>query len=226
MRRGRIARGVVHAAATLAGFCAVTGASLAQSAPPPGQLPFDYYVLALSWSPGFCDLGGDEKSPQQCAAGSGEGFVVHGLWPNNLRSENPEDCNPDADVSPAELAAASGLYPTKGLALHEYMTHGTCAGLSAADYFATVRSVRDQLRIPRSLVAPHEELRLSPDEIEQAFIAANANLTPDNIAVTCARGELLDVRFCVSRDLKAFSACPKVSGHTCHRRSISVAPVR
>jgi len=204
----------------------LTRPALAEGAPPPAALPFDYYVLALSWSPGFCDLGGAGKSPQQCAAGSGEGFVVHGLWPNNARSENPENCGGDASVSAADLAAADGLYPTSELARHEFVTHGTCTGLSAADYFATVRYVRDQIQIPPMLEAPHEEQRVSPDEIEQAFFAANANLAHDDMAVTCAEGELLDVRVCVSRDLKAFSTCPKVSGHTCRRRSIAVAPVK
>jgi ribonuclease T2 len=98
--------------------------------------------------------------------------------------------------------------------------------LSAADYFATVRLVRGQLNVPATLQAPHELQRVSPDDIEQAFIAANANLTPDSMAVTCAHGELIDVRVCLSRDLKAFANCPKVAGHSCHRGSIAVAPVR
>ena len=42
---------------------------------------FDFYVLALSWSSGFCELGGAEKARKQCAPGAGLGFVVHGLWP-------------------------------------------------------------------------------------------------------------------------------------------------
>ena len=46
------------------------------------------------------------------------------------------------------------------------------------------------------------------------------------MAVTCARGELVDVRFCLSSDLKAFATCPKVAGRTCRRDSIAVAPVR
>jgi ribonuclease T2 len=46
------------------------------------------------------------------------------------------------------------------------------------------------------------------------------------MAVTCGRGELIDVRFCLTKDLRAFAICPKVSGHTCHSGSISVAPVR
>ena len=33
---------------------------------------FDLYVLALSWSPGFCELDGDrERNSEQCADGAG-----------------------------------------------------------------------------------------------------------------------------------------------------------
>ncbi|MBW8619455.1 MAG: ribonuclease, partial [Hyphomicrobiales bacterium] len=45
----------------------------------PGQ--FDFYVLALSWSPAYCANGGDKRSPEQCQLGAQKGFVVHGLWP-------------------------------------------------------------------------------------------------------------------------------------------------
>jgi hypothetical protein len=34
------------------------------------------------------------------------------------------------------------------------------------------------------------------------------------------------VRFCVSKDLSAFVVCPKISGHTCHSTSLTVAPLR
>jgi len=204
----------------------LTVAGTAQNLPPAATAPFDFYVMTLSWSPGFCDLGGEEKSPQQCATGVGDGFVVHGLWPDNRASADPADCDSSKAVSPADLAAASGLYPSDNLAEHEYAKHGTCTGLSAADYFADVRYVRDQLNIPAMFKSPHERRQVSPRDIEQAFIAANANLSPKNMAVTCARGELVDVRFCLSRDLKAFVNCPKVAGHTCHRRSIAIAPLR
>src|SRR3954470_11651133 len=30
---------------------------------------FDFYVLALSWSPTFCATGGEDRSPQQCHDG-------------------------------------------------------------------------------------------------------------------------------------------------------------
>jgi ribonuclease T2 len=200
-------------------------AAVAQNAPPAATQPFDYYVLTLSWAPGFCDLGGQETPSSECATGSGDGFVVHGLWPDNDNRPNPEGCAGE-DASPAELAEEHGLYPNDRLAAYEYRKHGTCTGLSAHDYFATVRNVRDRLRIPATLQAPHQQLRLSPADVEQAFIAANANLRPDNMAVTCSDGELVDVRFCLSKDLTAYAICRKVARHSCQRDSIAVAPVR
>ena len=223
-----IAAWVVLAVNALAGAFALLGltAAFAASLPPVATASFDFYVMTLSWSPGFCDLGGDDKSPQQCAVGAGNGFVVHGLWPDNRYGPNPEDCNPSEDASRADLDAARGLYPTQDLARYEYRKHGTCTGLSAGDYFAVVRTARDELAIPPMLQSPREWQRLSPLAIEQAFIAANANLGPEDMAVTCARGQLVDVRICLSKDLKAFAVCPKVAGHTCQRASVAVAPVR
>ena len=201
--------------------------SASEAGPPPAATaPFDYYVLALSWSPGFCDLGGAQKSPRQCALGAGYGFVVHGLWPNNRFGADPEDCESDADVPPAALDAAKGLYPTDGLAAYEYRKHGTCTGLAAADYFAAVRFARDGTVIPPSLQGVRAWLRAPPDEIRQAFIDANPNLRSDNIAVTCARGQLVDVRICLTKTLKAFATCPQVARNSCRRNSILIAPVR
>jgi ribonuclease T2 len=206
---------------------ALTGASsttLAES-PPVATATFDYYVMTLSWAPGFCDLGGQEMASPECATGSGDGFVVHGLWPDNEYRPNPEGCTGD-DASPTDLAEQHGLYPNDRLAAYEYRKHGTCTGLSAHDYFATVRNVRDRLNIPAMLKSPHEQLRLAPTDVEQAFIAANANLRADNMAVTCSNGELVDVRFCLAKDLSSYAICRKVARHTCQRGSIAVAPVR
>jgi ribonuclease T2 len=221
-----ILRFALRRAAGVAALFSLPLAASSQTAPPVATAPFDYYVMTLSWSPGFCDLGGEEKSPRQCAAGDGDGLVVHGLWPNNRYGPNPEECELNAYASSADLAETRGLYPADGLAAYEYRKHGSCTGLSAHDYYAAVRSVREQLNIPEVLHAPRQRLLVSPAELQQAFISANANLRPDNMAITCRRGELVDVRFCLSRDLKAFAVCPKVSGHTCHSASIAVAPVR
>ena len=211
--------------ALAAGLPLTAAAETAPPPPPVATAPFDYYVMTLSWAPGFCDLGGQETASPECVVGSGQGFVVHGLWPNNEYRPNPEGC-PGEDASPADLADQHGLYPNDRLAAYEYRKHGTCTGLSAHDYFATVRSVRQRLNIPTMLQAPREQLRLSPQDLEQAFIEANVNLRSDNMAVTCSNGEFIDVRFCLSKDLTAYAICRKVARHSCQRESIVVAPVR
>jgi ribonuclease T2 len=207
-------RFVLAAAALVA---ALAGAQAAES--------FDYYVLTLSWSPGFCDMGGADKQPTQCARGAGAGFVVHGLWPNSAAGPNPEDCG-EAYIPGAALRLSDGVYPDEGLARYEYRKHGTCSGLDPQAYFAAVKTLRDAIVVPEALKAPRETLKTSPDALTQAFIAANANLTADNMAISCRDGELVDVRICVAKSLTAFAQCPKVAGHTCHAASITVAPLR
>lgn len=187
---------------------------------------FDFYVFALSWSPGFCDTGGADKSPGQCASGAGTGFVVHGLWPDSSFGRNPQNCQYGVSIPAAALQLTDGVYPDEGLARYEYLKHGTCSGLDPQAYFAAVKALRDGIVVPDMLKAPRQQLTLAPNDLEQAFIAANANLRADNMAITCQNGELVDVRICVSKDLRAFANCPKVSGHSCHASSIAVAPIR
>jgi len=187
---------------------------------------FDFYVFALSWSPGFCDTGGAAKSPDQCATGSGMGFVVHGLWPDNSFRANPQDCQYGVSIPGDALKLTDGVYPDEGLARYEYLKHGTCSGLDPPAYFAAVKALRDEIVIPDIVKAPRQRLTLSPSDLTQAFVTANANLRADNMAITCRNGELVDVRICVSKDLGGFANCPKVSGHTCHASSIAVAPIR
>jgi ribonuclease T2 len=187
---------------------------------------FDFYVFTLSWSPGFCDTGGETKSPEQCSQGAARGFVVHGLWPDNRYSIDPEDCGEQA-VSAAALQLSIGVYPNTGLARYEYKKHGTCTGLSPEAYFSAVKSLWAQIVVPELLKAPQSAVRTDPQSVVKAFIASNVNLGQDSVAVTCSRGELIDVRICVSKDLRAYAVCPsKVLGHTCRSAQLIVAPLR
>jgi ribonuclease T2 len=222
----RLALRLAVSLALAAGYALGAIAQTAPSAPPPvATTQFDYYVMTLSWAPGFCDLGGKETSSPECAEGSGDGFVVHGLWPNNEYRPNPEACQ-GRDATPDDLAGEHGVYPNDRLAAYEYRKHGTCTGLNPHDYFATVRSIRTRLNIPAIFKAPSEQSEMAPEEIEQAFMKANPNLHPDNMAVSCSNGELVDVRFCLSKDLSSYAVCRKVARHSCQRVSIVVAPVR
>ena len=191
-----------------------------------GDGDFDFYVLSLSWSPGFCDTGGAEKSTDQCAVGAGQGFVVHGLWPNRASGQDPQSCRQGVYVPGSALGATEGLYPSRGLAVYEYRKHGTCSGLDPAAYFAAVKYARDQVAIPDAMTAPTAAKTLSPRAIRDAFLDVNPDLSAGAFSTECKGGELTEVRFCVAKDLSGYVDCPRVVVQGCRAGSIRVAPVR
>jgi ribonuclease T2 len=183
---------------------------------------FDFYVLSLSWSPGFCDTGGAQKHRPQCDAGSGLGFVVHGLWPQ-YETGFPSDCGP-AGRLPSRIAldGAKNVYPDVNLARYEWRKHGTCSGKSPTDYFADVRRARDAVEIPPPFRAASDKQTWTPIDIERAFIAANPKLRPDMMGIACRSGVLEEVRICFSKDLREFHTCPEVSRGSCRTRELRV----
>jgi ribonuclease T2 len=185
---------------------------------------FDFYVLALSWSPGFCELEGRRKRLDQCRPGSGLGFVVHGLWPQFERGF-PTECSA-FERSPSRQAVESvaDLFPSEGLARHEWRRHGTCSGKSPPAYFADVRRAREAVRVPDELRRPAEH-RLSPIALERAFVDANPGLRTDMMAAICRSGVLQEVRICFTKDLRGFRSCPEVDRSGCRGGEVAVPGV-
>lgn len=201
----------------------------AQSTNLPPQVPlgegFDFYVLALSWSPGYCASEGARANRQQCASGQEFGFIAHGLWPQFERGW-PEFCDTDAPLRvDRDLAATiADIMPSTGLVGHQWRKHGSCTGLNQSDYFAITRAAYERVTIPDQFHQRRDIARLDPDDVEEAFRAANRDLPADAIAVTCDRRFLRDVRICLSIDLSAFHSCPQVDRRACTLATVVVPP--
>jgi len=184
-----------------------------------GTLPrgegFDFFVLALTWSPSYCEIEGDDANRQQCAEGRELGFVVHGLWPQ-FESGWPEFCaRRGADRVPRELARRYlDIMPSVGLMGHQWRKHGACAGVSQEDYFRLVRAARERVAIPGAYENPAADARVSPDAVEAAFLAANPGMKADGIAVACGGRHLSEVRICLTKDME-FRSCPEVDARAC-----------
>src|SRR5712691_11265228 len=103
------------------------------------QQSFAYYMLVLSYAPDFCAQLAGDKDPRECGAGRHVGFVVHGLWPQGENGRGPEKCGSARPVSQSIIQQTLKYVPTESLIQHEWTTHGTCSGLSTADYFAALR---------------------------------------------------------------------------------------
>ena len=175
---------------------------------------FDFYVLALSWSPGFCETTGDKRGSSQCETGRKLGFVTHGLWPQNEHGY-PTNCGGGRGLPAPVMDEAKRVYPEGGLARHEWRMHGTCSGLPPADYVKAVAAARAKVTVPDPLLGMEREGQTTPQNLERAFVTANAGLRPDMMAVTCARGVLQDVRICLEKDLSGFRRCPDVDRSAC-----------
>jgi ribonuclease T2 len=188
----------------------------AAAAPRGGDAPggFDFYVLALSWSPGFCASDGASHARAQCAPGANPGFVLHGLWPQYDHGY-PSRCPGNPFLPFSVLSGLNGLYPDEGLARHEWRQHGVCSGKPPSGYFADARAARDRVSVPEEFKAPREDRYVAPREVQRAFLDANPRLRPGMMAVTCKRGVLQEVRLCLSRDLRDFVACPQVARQSC-----------
>ncbi|MGB9370121.1 MAG: ribonuclease T2 [Xanthobacteraceae bacterium] len=213
----------VGVASTLFGLWLVAGAAAQDPRQnEPGK--FDFYVLALSWSPSFCEQAGERAPRQQCGERS-YSFVVHGLWPQYERGF-PEFCqNPPPRLDRNIVSSMLDLMPAPRLIFHEWDRHGVCSGLPARGYFETIRKARAQVKIPAEYLAPASTLTVSPGEVEDAFVAANPGMSRAGIAVSCGGTRLSEVRICLSRDLQ-FRECPEIDKRACRREQLRMPPVR
>ena len=164
---------------------------------------FDYYVLVLGWSPTYCLIEGRLRRDTQCDAETPHDFVLHGLWPQYDRGW-PKDCYAGRRpwVPSEVIDTMRDIMPSKSLIIHEYATHGTCAGLTPEQYYDAARALYDRVSLPPEFTDPETRRDLSPEGVEREFLAANPWLSADMIAVTCRREALLDIRVCFDRDLR------------------------
>jgi ribonuclease T2 len=193
----------------------------------PGR--FDFYVLALSWSPSFCESSRERnqgRSPlQQCAGGRPYSFVVHGLWPQHERGF-PRDCQVPAPRLPRSIVDTMlDIMPSPRLVFNQWDRHGTCSGLNGQQYFDTLRKAHETVRIPTQFQDIASHLAVTPGEVEKAFIEANPGLSQDAIAVTCDQRRLSEVRICMSKELQ-FRDCPEVDRRACRNEKVMMPPVR
>ncbi len=162
---------------------------------------FDYFVLSLSWSPNWCAIEGDARGSEQCDSRHDHGWILHGLWPQ-YESGFPDFC-PTVERPPSrrmtrEMADIMG---TSGLAWHQWKKHGTCTGLSAADYYTLSRDAYASVTRPDILRRLKEPVKIAPSVIEDAFLQANPGLKADEITITCKANHIQEARICMTKDL-------------------------
>ncbi len=181
---------------------------------------YDYYVMAVSWSPTYCQTHPDDTD--QCMH-KGFGFVLHGLWPQYEAGGGPQRCASDVTVDRATSSAALAFMPSRRLINHEWRAHGACSGMTPADYFATADRAFAGFGIPPQLKAPRSDLNMTSDELRGALKRANPALADNMMNLHCSKGELVEIRVCLDKNLSP-RACGKRMRNACPSRATFTIP--
>lgn len=186
---------------------------------------FDYYVLALSWSPNWCAIEGDAKGSDQCHPRHDHGWILHGLWPQFHRGW-PSYC-PTTERNPSRSMTGDmvDIMGSSGLAWHQWNKHGVCSGLSASDYYALSRDAYGRITRPAVFRKLEDPVKLPAALIEEAFIKSNPDLEPDMITITCKSGHIQEARICLSKDLEPVPCGADVI-RDCRAKDALFTPVR
>lgn len=186
---------------------------------------FDYYVMALSWSPNWCAMEGDGRNSPQCDEGTGFGWVLHGLWPQ-YETGWPERCRTRfSEPARRQTEEMADIMGTSGLAWYQWNKHGVCAGVSPADYYALAREAFGRVEKPAVFMGLERTVALPASVVEEAFLRDNPEVTADGLTVTCRGGMIQEVRVCLTRDLD-FRTCGADVRRDCTLEDALFEPVR
>ncbi|MDU9003130.1 ribonuclease T2 [Sedimentitalea todarodis] len=186
---------------------------------------FDYYVLSLSWSPNWCAATGDAQGSDQCDARHDHGWIMHGLWPQYRRGY-PSFCRTvERPPSRGMTAAMADVMGTSGLAWHQWKKHGTCTGLTAAQYYQLSREAYGLVNRPDVFRRLDQTVKLPASVVEDAFIKANPEWDRDMLTITCKDGYIQEARLCLSRDLTPVP-CGQDVIKDCRAKNAVFAPIR
>lgn len=193
------------------------------------------YVLAYSWTPGFCFTtnpnypGCIEPKPYW-----NENFTIHGLWPQYDTTGYPSYCSAESfDTNiPKEIGwnTMTTYYPDvkyvetspdyDSFWEHEWDKHGTCSGLSQYDYFQQVILLGETFTTPEIL---HNYINttnsLSSESLRDSFGGETFAI------LQCSKTNILTgVYTCWSQSPVAQIECPKSvqSEDTCTSQYLSV----
>jgi len=188
---------------------------------------FDFYVMSLSWSPGFCATAAGQNDPLQCGPERHFAFVLHGLWPQYQQGGWPQDCSTEA-ADESLVNSMLTIMPSPKLVAHEWEKHGTCSGLSPKDYFEEAAEAFDSVKISLQYKAPQRQITVSPDQLRHDFAAANPKIGDQGLVVLCSsNGRYLhEVRTCLTLELNGRPCNAEVLRDACKSNQIIMRPVR
>jgi ribonuclease T2 len=202
-------------------FAVAAGADARERDAPAASGRFDYYLLALSWSPAHCARHPEDRP--QCSRRYG--FVLHGLWPQYTDGGYPATCATQQPLTEDARRFGVTVFPSEKLVAHQWRKHGSCSGMDPLAYFRAADAARDAIRIPPELEPGARTHETTAQAVSKALRDANPRIHRRGVAVVCSGPELREVRICLSKDLQPV-ACGRGVRDACRRGTIRVPGAR
>lgn len=161
-----------------------------------------FFILAASWQPAFCETARDKPECQSQGQKRFDAthFALHGLWledsycgVSQTRRRNDEAGRwsqlPPVELdAPARAALDQAMPGTRSqLERHEWTKHGTCYGENAERYFGTSILLLASLNASevQTLFAANVGRELSAERIRAAFDSAFGPGAGDRVKIAC-----------------------------------------
>lgn len=191
------------------------------------SVKFDFYVMALSWSPGFCATPAGQRDDAQCGPQRHFAFVLHGLWPQYEERGLPQDCSTEP-LDRTVVDSVLPIMPSSRLVRHEWSKHGTCSGLSSKEYLEEAAEAFQSVKVPEAYRAPIKQITVDPDNVQRDFAAANPKFAAGSFVVTCTNNGrfLQEVSVCLGKDLEGRPCNREVQRSGCRSSEVIMRPVR
>lgn len=162
---------------------------------------FDYYTLAVTLTPAFCDLNPKRFNSVQCR--ERKPVVVHGLWPESASGKALEYCSGEPfAIGQGTEKQLRRIMPDAGLRRYQWEKHGRCSRLSADGYFSILSREFDELKWPEQFKSTGRDVVVERSVILGELQRLNPGLPSGGIVLRCAGKErpplLTEVRICLS----------------------------
>lgn len=162
---------------------------------------FDYYTLAVSLTPAYCDRNPKWRDSLQCR--DRLPFTVHGLWPERTSGRALADCaGVRLSLSAVEEKNLRGIMPDGGLRQHEWKKHGACSGLEPGAYFALLSREFRQLKWPAQLQVQGRDAVIERAVVLREFRRLNPGFPERGIVLRCEGRDrpplLSEIRVCLT----------------------------
>lgn len=172
------------------------------------------YVLHIQITPAVCEL--DENMQKQRKCLEGYAMTVSSLLPDTFHGECQTSTS--AVLSPLQSKVVARLIPDESYRLQLWKAVGGCVGMNASQYFRSMTTFAQNLKIPTLLTdaASHTVTRQA---LQEQFVKLNNNLSADAIAFNCQRSGRKSL-------LTHISVCYKTNGQfkSCPAQVISSCP--